>query len=177
MELPSCRDIGGEEPNSWGFCPVDFYVPCYADLEIDSTTSEKPWRKRTHEPKTNDLTERTETHCWINGITKEPQSSQTAYRPLTPRLFYPFGFVAGCVWGDDSSWKVQYLDLAEAGKGIVRREERFGYIELPDNLMLKEAVSMIDYGSDPQEDYSHHIHITIQQRFDLRTGQAINECV
>jgi hypothetical protein len=20
-----------------------------------------------------------------------------------------FGFVAGCIWGDDSSWKVQYL--------------------------------------------------------------------
>lgn len=23
-----------------------------------------------------------------------------------------FGFVWGCIWGDDSSWKVQYLDLS-----------------------------------------------------------------
>jgi len=27
MELPSCKDIGGEEPNEWGFCPVELYVP------------------------------------------------------------------------------------------------------------------------------------------------------
>jgi len=23
-----------------------------------------------------------------------------------------FGFIWGCVWGDDASWKVQYLDLS-----------------------------------------------------------------
>lgn len=27
MELPTCKDIGGEEPDGGGFCPVDFYVP------------------------------------------------------------------------------------------------------------------------------------------------------
>jgi hypothetical protein len=27
MELPSCRDLGGEENRSNGFCPVDYYVP------------------------------------------------------------------------------------------------------------------------------------------------------
>ena len=27
MSLPSCKDLGGEEPDSGGFCPVDFYVP------------------------------------------------------------------------------------------------------------------------------------------------------
>jgi hypothetical protein len=41
-----------------------------------------------------------------------------------------FGFVWGCVWGDDSSWKVQYLDLSRIQQGIVKREERFGYVEL-----------------------------------------------
>ena len=62
MALPSCEDLGGEEPADAGFCPVDFYVP-------------------------------------------EPG----------------MGFVAGCIWGDDSSWKVQFLDLQEADKGIVKR--------------------------------------------------------
>lgn len=33
LELPSCRDIGGEEPAGGGFCPVDFFVPCFIDLE------------------------------------------------------------------------------------------------------------------------------------------------
>ena len=41
-----------------------------------------------------------------------------------------FGFVWGCHWGDDGSWKVQYLDLSRVQQGIVRREERFGYVEL-----------------------------------------------
>jgi hypothetical protein len=41
-----------------------------------------------------------------------------------------FGFVWGCHWGDDSSWKVQYLDLSGVRQGVVRREERFGYVEL-----------------------------------------------
>jgi hypothetical protein len=41
-----------------------------------------------------------------------------------------FGFVWGCVWGDDSSWKVQYLDLRRVQEGIILRDERFGYVEL-----------------------------------------------
>lgn len=27
MELPSCKDIGGEEAKSEGFCPVEYFVP------------------------------------------------------------------------------------------------------------------------------------------------------
>ncbi len=35
-----------------------------------------------------------------------------------------FGFVWGCVWGDDSSWKVQYLDLSSVRDGVIRRDRR-----------------------------------------------------
>lgn len=41
-----------------------------------------------------------------------------------------FGFVWGCQWGDDSSWKVQYLNLSRVQDGIISRDERFGYVEL-----------------------------------------------
>ncbi len=41
-----------------------------------------------------------------------------------------FGFVWGCCWGDDSSWKVQYLDLTRVQQGVIGRDERFGYLEL-----------------------------------------------
>ncbi|HZR71400.1 hypothetical protein [Bradyrhizobium sp.] len=41
-----------------------------------------------------------------------------------------FGFVWGCYWGDDSSWKVQHLDLSRVQQGVIARDERFGYIEL-----------------------------------------------
>lgn len=51
-----------------------------------------------------------------------------------------FGFVAGCVWGDDSSWKVQYLDLSRISEGILGQDDRYGYIELPPAMDLKDAV-------------------------------------
>lgn len=41
-----------------------------------------------------------------------------------------FGFVWGCVWGDDSVWKVRYLDLGRVSEGLIVCEERFGYLEL-----------------------------------------------
>ena len=44
-----------------------------------------------------------------------------------------FGFVWGCYWGDDRSWKVQYLDLSQIKQGLIKREERFGYLELATN--------------------------------------------
>jgi hypothetical protein len=41
-----------------------------------------------------------------------------------------FGFVWGCIWGDDTSWKVQHLDLSRVQEGVIRRDDRFGYVEL-----------------------------------------------
>lgn len=35
MELPSCKDIGGEERSGSGFCPVDYFVPTYMELMFD----------------------------------------------------------------------------------------------------------------------------------------------
>lgn len=40
------------------------------------------------------------------------------------------GFVWGCHWGDDNSWKLQALDLRDVQRGVIRRDERFGYIAL-----------------------------------------------
>ncbi len=120
MSLPSCKDIGGEEPNSNGFCPVDYFVPALKSGE-----------------------------------------------------YYPFGFVAGCVWGDDSSWKIQYLDLTEAEKGAIKRDARFGYIMLSDNQRLKDAVNMYDYGWDEEDESKNYIRINVMQTFDLTTGKKI----
>jgi hypothetical protein len=91
MDLPSCRDIGGEEPNAAGFCPVAYCVP-------------------------------------------EILTSDNAEREST------IGLVAGCIWGDDSSWKLQCLDLSEVKRGVLKRDERFGYLELPKEIPLEKAV-------------------------------------
>jgi hypothetical protein len=95
-------------------------------------------------------------------------------KPVSPVLYYPFGFVAGCIWGDDSSWKIQYLDLNDAEKGVVRRDERFGYIKLPDGITLEQAIDMADYNDDPSEEWSHHIIIGVQMKFDLRDGKVVD---
>ena len=52
-----------------------------------------------------------------------------------------FGFVSGCVWGDDCSWKIQYLDLSQIEQGIFKREEKFGYLELPGGYMRLNRIA------------------------------------
>lgn len=181
MELPSCKDIGGEEPDSYGFCPVDYFVPTYIQQEIISETkglngtNEKDVRKiRVNNPQENTLSEFVNKTPFTNFNTGEECETVTTYRPLTPLLYSSFGFVAGCIWGDDSSWKIQYMDLSEVENGIVKREERFGYIELPEDQTLKDAIDMYDFGYDDNEDYSNYIRIKTIQTFDLRSGKVIN---
>jgi hypothetical protein len=61
-----------------------------------------------------------------------------------------YGFVSGCVWGDDHSDKLQFLDLSQIEQGIFKREDRFGYVELPSSLELKECVDIVDFNEkDP----------------------------
>ena len=154
MELPSCRDIGGEEPHSAGFCPVDFFVPSYIlkehkfpDGRIEVTPRNEP--------------------------DEETMQDSTHSRVASPRLYYPFGFVAGCIWGDDSSWKIEYLDLSAVEKGEIRRDARFGYIEMPDGISLRQAIDLVDYGYDDSEPYSYTALIAIRKRFDLRDGRIV----
>lgn len=154
MELPSCKDLGGEEPHSAGFCPVDYHVPSYVMKEyrsLDGKVSISP----------------------VNDPKEEDMEQSSNFRLVSPLLYYPFGFVAGCIWGDDSSYKIQYLDLSDAERGVIKRDGRFGYIELPDELTLKQAINMIDYGYDATEEYSYTALIAIRKRFDLRDGKIV----
>jgi len=121
MKLPSCVDIGGEEPHAFGFCPTDFYVPWQSQEDEEFSTAE-------------------------------------------------FGFVAGCIWGEDSSWKIEYLDLSAVESGVLKRDNRFGRIELPDRCSLEQAISLWRYSADEP-----YISIAVQRHFNLVTGKAIWE--
>ena len=128
MELPSCKDIGGEEPHTHGFCPIEFYVP---------------WEKQDPE-----------------GF---PEQCTTA----------DIGFVAGCIWGDDNTYKIQYLDLTKAEDGIINRDDRFGYIIKPEELSLAEAIYFdLEEGDLEDKDLCKTIKITTVQEFDIETGEA-----
>ncbi len=180
MELPSCQDIGGEEPNALGFCPVEYFVPTYLDQENVHRTNNKSFPaervsvKRINNPSDDNLREFSEEYTYVNGVTGQECKDVDLFRPLTPILYYPFGFIAGCIWGDENTWKVQYLDLSKAHEGILVREERFGYIELPEDLRLKDAIDMTDYLYDTGQDDSFHIRIKVVQSFDLKSGRAVN---
>ena len=75
--------------------------------------------------------------------------------------------------GNHSSWKIEYLDLSAVEKGEIRRDARFGYIEMPDGMSLKQAIDLVDYGYDDSEPYSYTALIAIRKRFDLRDGRIV----
>jgi hypothetical protein len=91
-----------------------------------------------------------------------------------------FGFVWGCLWGDDSSWKVQYLDLSRVQQGIVTRDERFGYVELattgfsspcldPEPAQKPASPSFVRVSK-----YKGIVKVTfaVEMGFDLASGEA-----
>jgi hypothetical protein len=82
-----------------------------------------------------------------------------------------FGFVWGCVWGDDSTWKVQYLNLSRVQQGELRREERFGYLELATHPKLdaKDFIECSFYKGKCE------VRFSVLASFDLDTGHRLGE--
>ena len=76
-------------------------------------------------------------------------------------------FVAGCYWGDDSSWKIQYIDVSRIDEGIIKRDDRFGCIELPTHLSLRKAINAEDLSENGKR-----ISISVELPFDITTGEA-----
>jgi hypothetical protein len=73
-----------------------------------------------------------------------------------------FGFICGCVWGDDRSWKIRYVDLSQVSDKILTISDKFGYFEMPQNLNLKECIDMDSWEPDFQ-----WIALTKMERFRL----------
>ncbi len=130
LELPSCKDIGGEEPTSEGFCPVDFFVPIYRKARCRFKLLKDGEEKEYDE------------EVWLTEDECFDEKKHKGLCEISPVMSCDFGFVAGCVWGDDTSWKIQYLDLSKASEGILKRDERFGYIHLSRKMMLKDAIDL-----------------------------------
>lgn len=90
----------GEERPGWGFCPVEFRV-------FD-------WREK--------LTDESANMPFRDGYLYSDEKLN-AYTGQ-------WAIYTGCIWGDDGSWKVRYVDLSKIREGIVVTEERFGYLPL-----------------------------------------------
>lgn len=98
-----------------------------------------------------------------------------------PRYEWPtgdFGFVWGCIWGDDGSWKVQYLDLSKVQQGVIQREERFGYLELATAGYATPCLSpgpQTNQRSKPPHFISvsrHNVTFAVEMQFGLDTGKS-----
>ncbi len=93
-----------------------------------------------------------------------------------------FGFVWGCHWGDDTSWKVQYLDLSGIQDGVISREERFGYLELATAGFNSPSLTMeppAPQGSAPPHfidiskyDGTARVRFAVEMDFDLASGKS-----
>jgi hypothetical protein len=146
IDLPSGEIVASEEPDPRGFCPVGFYVPDWWDVH----PAEPPHVLQGHPPEEPFLRPGTlnwrDEHEWPNRG--------------------DFGFVWGSVWGDDSSWKVQYLDLSEIQNGVVRREERYGYVKLAANTKLEPREFIRVLGP-------RHVEFAIVKDYDLLTGREV----
>lgn len=91
----------GQEYSGWRFCPGEFHVPDVYDI--------------LNENDIQDMIKNRETEYWSEWIDNF----------LDRRTF---GFEAGCVWGDDWSYKVQAIDLTKILEGKVSDDDRFGYL-------------------------------------------------
>jgi hypothetical protein len=167
MELPSCQDIGGEEPASNGFCPVEYYVPSYIEHQYEYLDG-KLSRYSIIDPQPKDFEPSTHSFYPIDPISGERIEVKKPNVLVTPLTYTSFGFVSGCIWGDDWSWKVELLDLSLADKGIISREARFGYLPLPDKLSLKDSLDLIDF--EPDEE-NWNIRIATQRSFEFKSGK------
>lgn len=93
-----------------------------------------------------------------------------------------FGFVWGCVWGDDSSWKVQYLDLSDVQRGVIRRDKRFGYVELATagyrspcldrDRPYDRATAKPHFISVQRYEGETEVRFAVEMRFDLHSGKS-----
>lgn len=91
-----------------------------------------------------------------------------------------FGFVWGCNWGDDSSWKVQYLDLSRVQQGIIARDERFGYVELATDGFRSPCLDPEPPQKRTRPSFIHvskwqgiaKVTFAVEMGFDLASGRA-----
>jgi hypothetical protein len=136
MALPSCEIIAtedltytdektGEKKNgsSAGFCPRDFFVLGRHDEPMDDEDD-------------NGFT------IYDGNIDENNDYNPSGSVEKNNEVLGKFGFVAGCMWGDDHSDKIQFLDLSRISEGIITRDDRFGYLELPARLSLKESLEI-----------------------------------
>lgn len=142
------EDWCGEIANSSGFCPTEYFIPIKMS-EMVSYQDPQGQEKKYESSIYFDQEYKDEEEFW-----KEVND-----RPNGITSWLPWGIMSGCVWGDDSSWKIKYIDLSQIDQKILKITEKFGYCEMPNNLSLRQAIGITG---------DHYVKITSFTHYDLR---------
>lgn len=111
------EDWCGEEGASNGFCPTEFYLPQSF--------------KTVHGKYTYFSFENSDDYSNYADFVADAALEEVG-------IEYPgFGFFCGCVWGDDSDWKLRYVDYSNIGAKKLILDDRFGYHPLPNQPLAK----------------------------------------
>lgn len=150
------EDWCGEDSASNGFCPTEFYVPQYNTVGYGGGKGRTEFNIHTFDNEYSDK----------NPIDTEDEFfvSQRLAADFKGSKYLPYGFLCGCVWGDDSSWKLKHIDLSQIHNKQIKITSKFGYWELPNNLSLRECIKLME----PDHPW---ISITGQKAFHLPSGQ------
>ena len=104
----------------------------------------------------------------------DPQKFDKEWNKQFEEVLGSFGFVSGCYWGDDTSWKIGYIDLSRLDEKIAKIDFRFGYISQPVNLTLPQCIDLSDY---IPSDGEYSITISRCNRYEMNkhylTGEPI----
>lgn len=112
---PWCEDSGGTHP---GFCPTEVYIPQVKEHLRSYRMGDE------------------EVEYWqaiwdAQSEYNEPEEEGEPPPKETKLSFASFGFLCGCYWGDDSSWKIRFIDLSQVHNKVMKISERWGYCPLP----------------------------------------------
>lgn len=119
------EDWCGEEGSGFGFCPVEFFVPPYHSYlhEYEFRGEKKSYTSRDFLDAEYDSLEE------FMSIAEEVK-----HYPEFETGYAEFGLMCGCIWGDDSSWKIRHIDLSGIPDKVLKITDKFGYFEMPNDI-------------------------------------------
>lgn len=130
-----------------GFCPTEFYVPSWWEEYDESDLPEATMKAN---PEGSKLAE------FAIEMFEEMKNFEGQW-----------GVYSGCMWGDDHSMKLRYVDLSRITEGIVTTDDRFGYLELPNKGNLQDHIDI--HPESPRIKISTFIY------YDMEKKQAVGK--
>lgn len=131
-------DWCGEEEDGAGFCPTEFWVPMGLKYNTQMTLRGEDKIINLDLWYDSDCKDEAEFLSDIEEVKANPKNSGVQI------VWSDFGFLSGCYWGDDSSWKLRYIDLAGIPEKKLIITEKFGYWELSESL--RKSIRIDDFG-------------------------------